>query len=106
VLIGVALDLPGVLNRHRFELQQNIHRNKTLQAEWQELGGEHFAFEVLDELPPKEDGPRDYRDDLAALEARWLDMLQPYGERGYHEKPKGKTRCFCAKQISSTCPAS
>jgi len=26
----------------------------------------------------------DPRDDLRALEALWLDRLQPHGERGYH----------------------
>jgi hypothetical protein len=29
----------------------------------------------------------DPRDDLRALEALWLDRLQPYGERGYHTAP-------------------
>jgi len=89
VLVGAALDLQGILNRHKFELKMGGHRSKTLQAEWQEFGGESFVFEVLDELTPKEDPKYDYKSDLAFLEELWLEKLQPYGDRGYNEKKKG-----------------
>jgi GIY-YIG catalytic domain len=88
VLIGAALDLHGVLNRHKFQLKMGDHPNSALQAEWNEFGGENFAFEILDEITPKEG--RDHREELAFLEELWLDKSQPYGDRGYNEKKKGR----------------
>lgn len=88
VLIGAALDLPGILNRHKFQLKMGNHPNGVLQAEWNEIGGESFAFEILDEIMPKEG--RDHREELAFLEELWLEKSQPYGDRGYNEKKKGR----------------
>jgi GIY-YIG catalytic domain len=88
VLIGAALDLPGVLNRHKFQLKMGNHTNGALQADWNEFGDEGFAFEILDEITPKEG--RDYREELAFLEELWLEKSQPYGDRGYNEKKKGR----------------
>ncbi|HEU0184110.1 MAG TPA: GIY-YIG nuclease family protein, partial [Blastocatellia bacterium] len=88
VFIGSALDLPGVFNRHKFQLKMGNHPNRALQADWNEFGAEGFAFEILDELTPK-DG-RDYREELAFLEELWLEKSLPYGDRGYNEKKKGR----------------
>jgi len=88
VLIGAALDLPGIINRHKFQLKMGNHPNRALQADWNEFGAEGFAFEVLDELTPKEG--RDYREELAFLEELWLEKSLPYGDRGYNEKKKGR----------------
>ena len=86
--MGVSLDLPGVLNRHRFQLRMGSHRNLTLQAEWHEFGSDHFSFEILDELKPQEDSPQNFQEELAILESLWLDKLQPYGDRGYNREGK------------------
>ena len=88
VLIGAALDLPGILNRHKFALKMGNHSNGALQAEWNEFGGENFAFEILDEITPKEG--RDHREELAFLEELWLEKSKPYGDRGYNERKKGR----------------
>jgi len=90
VLIGVSLNLPGILNRHKFQLRMGKHGNHGLQAEWDEFGSESFAFEIIDELQPREEPGYDYREDLAFLEELWLEKLKPYGHRGYNEKKKGK----------------
>jgi hypothetical protein len=90
VLVGAALNLPGILNRHQFQLKMGNHPNQKLQAEWNEFGSENFAFEILDELAPREEPGYDYRTDLAFLEDLWLEKLEPYGERGYNERKKGK----------------
>ena len=86
VLVGSSLNLPGIFNRRRLELDAGTHLNKALQADWKQFGSESFAFEILDELEPKEAPGHDYREDLALLEELWLEKLQPYGERGYNEK--------------------
>ncbi len=88
VLIGASLDLPGILNRHKFQLKMGNHPNGALQAEWNEFGAESFAFETLDEITPKEG--RNYREELTFLEELWLENSEPYGERGYNEKKKGR----------------
>ncbi|MFN0083846.1 MAG: GIY-YIG nuclease family protein [Blastocatellia bacterium] len=87
-LIGAALDLRGILNRHQFELRQGGHQNRTLQADWDRFGAENFAFEILDELTPSETPARNYREELLFLEDLWLDRLQPYGDREYNEPKK------------------
>lgn len=90
VLVGASLNLPGMFNRQKLQLKMGSHPNARLQAEWNEFGGESFAFEILDELTPGNDPARDYREDLTFLEELWLERLQPYGERGYNEKKKSR----------------
>lgn len=86
VLVGVSVNLNGIINRHKFELTMGSHRNKRLQAEWNEFGSGNFAFEILDELRPGEDAQFDIRAELAFLEQLWIEKLQPFGERGYNER--------------------
>jgi hypothetical protein len=90
VFLGVALNLPGIINSNRLQLNLGSHPNKRLQAEWNEFGSESFVFDVVDELKPAEGTGSDYREELAFLEELWLEKLEPYGERGYNEKKKGK----------------
>jgi GIY-YIG catalytic domain len=90
VFVGASTNLPGLLNRHRFELQMGSHKNAALQADWNQFGADGFAFEILDELKPKDDPQADYHEDLAFMEEFWLERLQPYGERGYNEPKLGR----------------
>jgi hypothetical protein len=46
VFVASGLDLPGIMNRHRFQLTSGIHQNLSLQADWKQLGGYNFAFEI------------------------------------------------------------
>ena len=85
VFLGSSLNLPGIINRHRSTLALGAHANKALQADWNELGSNNFAFEIVDELSPRAGTEIDYRQELTALEDLWLDRLQPFGERGYNE---------------------
>src|SRR5437773_410845 len=89
LLIGSALNLPGVLNSQKFQLRAGSHPNRRLQSEWKDFGAESFVFEILDELTATEGPGKDYRADLAFLEEFWREKLQPYGERGYNEPRKG-----------------
>ena len=90
VFVGVALNLPGILTSNRLQLSSGNHPNKKLQAEWNKFGSESFAFEVLDELKATEGTGYDYKEDLAFLEELWLEKMEPYGERGYNVKKKGR----------------
>ncbi len=35
IFVGAALDIPGKLNSHRFQLRMGSHRNTALQRDWQ-----------------------------------------------------------------------
>lgn len=87
VFVVAALDLPGAVNRHRFELQMGGHMNKRLQADWNELGADRFAFEVLDQFVPREGPDAEARAELDTLRDLWLERLQPFGDRGYNDPP-------------------
>ena len=87
-LVAASVDLPAMLNRQRTQLRLGAHPNRTLQKDWNELGAEAFAFEVLDTLSPPDRPDYDPSDDLRVLEELWLDRLSPFEERGYNAKPK------------------
>ena len=82
VWVSSSVNLDGIFNRHRFALKAGSHQNKVLQTDWNELGAEKFAFEVLEELEPR--AGVDTKRELEFLEDLWLEKLEPYGERGYN----------------------
>jgi hypothetical protein len=90
VLVGGSLDLPAAFNSQSFQLRMKSHRSKALQADWDCYGGEAFAFEVLETVDAAKVPRADWREAVAALEAKWLAALQPYGEKGYNERKKAK----------------
>jgi len=90
-LIGTSVDLPSMLNRLRTQLRLGAHGNRELQQDWNRLGSDAFAFEVLDTLPPADQADHDPTDDLGVLERLWLDKLKPFGDKGYHKPPKDPT---------------
>ncbi len=86
IFVGSSMNLDGIFNRHRFQLNAGSHQSKDLQKDWNELGAENFAFEVLEELTPREN--LDMPKELEFLEDLWLEQLQPFGEKGYNEPKK------------------
>jgi hypothetical protein len=84
VFLGSSTDLPGIINRHKSQLRLGGHPNKALQSDWNELGEQNFAFEIVDELTAEAGVKRDYREELRVLEEMWLERLKPFGERGYN----------------------
>ena len=84
VFLGSGMDLRGIINRHKFQLNRGIHPNKLLQGDWNEFGESNFAFEIVDELTPREGVELNYRAELSFLEKLWLEKLQPFDERGYN----------------------
>lgn len=87
-LVGRSVDLPAILNRQLAQLRLGVHRNAELQRDWNALGADAFAFEVLDTLERPERSDYDPSDDLRVLEALWLERLEPFGERGYTPRPR------------------
>lgn len=91
-LVGVSVDLPSILNRHRAELRLGSHTNRALQQDWNELGPDAFEFEILDTLEPPDRPDYDPTDDLGVLEALWLEKLSPFADRGYNPEPRRRDR--------------
>jgi hypothetical protein len=73
-----------MINGRLMELRGGMHKNKKLQEEWNSYGEEAFAIEVLEVLEEKEGVFFDKKEELKKLEQKWLDKIQPYGERGYN----------------------
>jgi hypothetical protein len=85
-LVGTSINLPGMLNRQRFQLGLGAHPNRELQQDWNELGPDAFVFEVLDTLTAPERLDYDPSDDLRAIEQLWLDKLSPFEDQGYNAR--------------------
>ena len=88
VLVSSGINAQGRLNRHRFELGVGSHECAALQADWDALGEQAFAFELAEALKPPEPA-NPFFDSVAALKAlerAWVEKLQPFGERGYNSQ--------------------
>ncbi|QRG69197.1 DUF2087 domain-containing protein [Brevibacillus choshinensis] len=76
------------MNGKQFMLKHGSHTVKDLQKDWEQYGEEAFVFEVLEVLEKKDEPYFDAADALEKLEDKWLDKLQPYGDKGYNERKK------------------
>lgn len=74
------------MNGGRTKLQGGGCKSRELQEEWNSFGEAAFVFEVLEVLEEKEEGFFDRKEELRTLERKWLDKLQPYGDKGYNKK--------------------
>jgi hypothetical protein len=83
VLLGKSANLPGMLNRQRFQLEMGGHPVRELQSDWNALGPDAFAFEVLDTVDSADDPTYDPAEDLAALLEMWLERLALPAEKVY-----------------------
>ncbi len=88
-LMGTSPDLPGMLNRQRFQLQHGSHPNRELQKDWNEFGPDAFTFETLDQLKPASEPGYDPSEDLRVLEQMWLEKLTASGEPLYEQSRRG-----------------
>ena len=86
IFIGSSKNIPGRINRHKFQLKFGGEDIKELVEDYSRYGEENFSFEILDELKPKDEPGYNYSEDLEVLEELWKEKLQPYGERGYNKK--------------------
>ncbi len=87
IFICGSLNIPGIINRYRFQLKLGSHKNRALQNEWNEFGEDSFTFETLETIEPKTDPAWKAADELNRRKEFWLEKLQPFGERGYNSKP-------------------
>lgn len=81
--VGSTVDLPGMLNRQRFQLESGGHPSRELQRAWAEQGPDDFEIEVLDTLELPEEPGYDPAEDLSALLDLWRDKITASGEALY-----------------------
>lgn len=102
IYIGGSSNLDALWGKEQFLLNIDGHTNRELQKEWKQFGSEHFSFLILetvkfdqkvrydykDVMDPEGRQPidmiRQYNREVAELKDRWIEKLQPYGEKGYH----------------------
>jgi GIY-YIG catalytic domain len=84
VFIGSTRNVK-TLNGKRFELKAGASYNKELQQEWNEYGEDAFVIEMLETIKVDEEKYNNLKKDLEKLEEKWLEKLQPFGERGYNK---------------------
>jgi hypothetical protein len=92
VFVGSGLNVQGVLNSQQAQLKWHSHMLRELQQDFDRLGADQFSFEVVDTLKPDPAAGVELRDELDALEALWLEKLQPYGDRGYNAPPRDRPK--------------
>lgn len=78
-LIGASADIQAMLNRHQAQLKFGSSPDKELQADWKALGADAFAFETVDELPPRETPGGNLDADLKVLKSLWLEKYAAEG---------------------------
>ena len=88
-LLGSGRDLPGILNRQRFQLQMGVHPDRELQKDWNDFGPDAFEFETLDQLGPSEEPGYDPTNDLRALTQMWWEKLSTSGVALYPHSSRG-----------------
>jgi len=88
-LVGATVNLPGMLNRQRFQLEHGSHLDRELQRDWDELGPDAFEFEALDRLEPRDEPAYDPTEDLRVLKEMWLEKLTASGEPLYRQSKRG-----------------
>lgn len=84
IYVASSRNLEGERNSRLFQLRMGkIVFSRELQQDLKQYGADNFTFSVLAVLKPPEPAA-DVEKALAALELKWLEKLQPFGERGYN----------------------
>jgi len=91
-LLGLSPNVPGVLNRQRFQLQSGSHPDVELQSDWNGLGPDAFTFETLDLLKPSDDPSYDPSEDLRALKEMWLEKMMTSDVPLYRQSSRDTSR--------------
>lgn len=88
IYVEGSINLDSIWNRHKVQLNFGGHPNLELQKDWNAAGEGCFVFEILAEIEEEEGKNIDYKKEVKALEALYIDDLQPFGDKGYNWRPK------------------
>ena len=76
------------LNGLKFMLTTGGHKNKELQTDWDEHGKDNFEIEILETIDEKDWQGTSKGKILEKQLDKWLEELQPFGEKGYNRIKK------------------
>ena len=85
VFVGSSMNVQGRINRFQFELTHGLHKNINLQKDFEKYGLKNFSFEIVELLKENAKPDFDEAKALSGLEKRWLEKMQPFGDRGYNQ---------------------
>ncbi|NSL85758.1 GIY-YIG nuclease family protein [Chitinophaga solisilvae] len=88
LFIGSSMDVDRAWNSLRIQLMSGSFANEALQRDWNEQQGQDFHYEIVEVLQEKEtdDPGTDYKEGIKTLEKLVMMELEPYGEKGYHQR--------------------
>lgn len=104
IYIGGTTNMDALWGKEQFILNMDSHTNKELQKEWKQYGAEGFSFLILEtvkfdnqirydykdvqenDVRQPIDVVRQYNKEVSDLKEKWIEQLQPYGEKGYHKQ--------------------
>ncbi|AOZ92712.1 GIY-YIG nuclease family protein [Paenibacillus crassostreae] len=102
IWIESSLNLYGAYNKDVFILNMGNHDCVALQLDWKVYGEQQFEMEILEQVkleegesligmiplnvPINHPTNKKYKKELQKLEQKWLDKLQPYGDKGYNQE--------------------
>jgi hypothetical protein len=72
----------------RDQLADGRHPNAALQADWKLFGSGAFAYELLEQKDASK--VADPAWEAKQLERYYLNLLEPYGEKGYNKPPTAR----------------
>lgn len=85
VFVGSFTNLKNKESYLREQLAWGRHPNAALQQDWKAFGSDAFVYEVLEQKDASK--VTDPKWEAKQMEAHYLELLQPYGDAGYHKAP-------------------
>lgn len=79
-MLGSAKNVEGAMNRHIFELRHKLHRNQSLQQDWNELSEEQFSIKILEYVKKDE---QNISRTLKTLLEKWAATMDNNHQRIY-----------------------
>jgi len=83
VLIDGSTNMKAKWNRHKTELRFGSHRNKKLQADWNQYGEDKFKVKIVSKLKVKEDELYDLTTEVAMLLELVLEKMNLEADMKY-----------------------
>ena len=85
IYIGSSNNIDKRWKEHKRELNSNRHKNRFIQADWNEFGEDEFEFLIIEECDV---------DERYEIEQEYLDRLLPYNRnnRGYNINENSKRK--------------
>ena len=86
IFVGAYPDLRNQWQTLQARLDSGIFSSGALVRDWKAYGAGAFTYEVLEEEEQPEGTTEEVRQQLHKMEREWLELLQPYEEKGYNRR--------------------